>query len=115
MLGMKLIVGYSFSGFNRSRSSWDPLAVLYAIEGPGKTFRLAGDGGHNVVTENGKNGWVQGRGEFAQAYLKLVSNETAAARLEDLFIQGAANSVKTQLATDLIELRHSLLSLLSWP
>ncbi|PLB46254.1 inosine/uridine-preferring nucleoside hydrolase [Aspergillus steynii IBT 23096] len=79
------------NGYNRSQESCDPLTMLYAIEGPGEMFEYAGTDGLNSVFLDGINVWVEAKGDYKQAYLKLkVSNETAAARLDDLFVQGAA-------------------------
>ncbi len=55
--------------------TWDPTALYYAIYGTGNVYRLAGRGGHNVVTADGLNALDRGGGR--QQYLVL----TDAARL----------------------------------
>ncbi|KAH8427047.1 uncharacterized protein LDX57_004765 [Aspergillus melleus] len=80
-----------YNGYNRSRQSWDPLTMLYALEGPTKTFKLAGTSGHNFVYPNGTNVWMKGNLQYPRAYLKLkVWNETVAAKLDNLYLRGAA-------------------------
>ena len=62
-------------GNNQTDGTWDPTALYYAIYGTDRVYRLAGQGGHNVVTPDGLNAWV--RGGNADRYLLL----TDAARL----------------------------------
>ena len=84
-------IGHISSGYNRSRQSWDPLTMLYALEGPTKTFKLAGTCGHNFVYPNGTNAWMKGNLQYPRAYLELKAwNETVAAKLENSYLQGAA-------------------------
>lgn len=69
--------------------------MLYAIEGPGDMFEHAGKSGHNYIFPNESNVWVENSRKYQHSYLKLkVSNEMAAARLDDLFLQGAAKHWK---------------------
>ena len=60
---------------NQAEGTWDPTALYYAIYGTDRVYRLAGQGGHNVVTPDGLNPWA--RGGDQQRYLVL----TDAARL----------------------------------
>jgi hypothetical protein len=53
--------------------TWDPTALYHAIYGKAGVFRLAGDGGHNVVTPDGLNTWTPGGRN--QRYL-LLTNAT---------------------------------------
>jgi hypothetical protein len=62
-------------GNDQTDGTWDPTALYYAIYGTDGVYRLAGQGGHNVVTPDGLNAWVRGGGE--DRYLQL----TDAARL----------------------------------
>lgn len=62
-------------GTNQTDGTWDPTAVYYAIYGTENVYRLAGQGGRNVVTPDGLNAWT--RGGDKDRYLLL----TDAARL----------------------------------
>jgi hypothetical protein len=64
--------------------------VLYAIEGLGDLFAFGNSGGHNFVYSNGSNVWLPESKENPQHWLKLlVSNATAGAALNQLFLDGA--------------------------
>ncbi|KAF2493619.1 hypothetical protein BU16DRAFT_551412 [Lophium mytilinum] len=76
-------------GYNTSRATWDPFAVLYACQGLGTLFEYEGAGGRNYVYPNVSNEWVYGV-EKQQRWLKLkASNVTAANELERLYLKGA--------------------------
>jgi hypothetical protein len=62
-------------GNAQAEGTWDPTAGYYALFGTDRVYRLAGAGGHNVVTPDGLNRWVPGGRH--QRYLVL----TDAARL----------------------------------
>jgi hypothetical protein len=77
------------SGYNNSRYSWDPLTVLYAVEGKGEIFEI-GNAGRNYVYPNGTNVWCNSTGPYPQHYLRLaVSSTTAGKRLDELYLRGA--------------------------
>ncbi|KAI5916992.1 inosine-uridine preferring nucleoside hydrolase-domain-containing protein [Camillea tinctor] len=79
-----------YNGYNKSRNSWDPLTMLYAIEGLGRVFRFGNFGGHNYVYPDGQNEWRSESNGREQHYLELVvSNQTAGSVLDHMFIQGA--------------------------
>ena len=50
--------------------TWDPTALYYAVYGADHVYRLAGYGGHNVVTPDGLNFWAPGG--HNQQYLLLT-------------------------------------------
>jgi hypothetical protein len=82
-----------YVGYNTSRSSWDPLTVLYAIRGLGDTFEYGNTFGYNHVFSNGSNEWVFDQERTGQRWLKLrVDNVTAGKELDDLYLK-SANSV----------------------
>lgn len=87
-------MAYIYYRYYEQTSSWDPLALLYAIDGLGELFRVGSEGGHNRIEPNGTNQWVPDPEARDQSFLRLaVSNETAAAVLDERFLQ-AALSVK---------------------
>lgn len=70
------------------RSSWDPLAVLYAINGLDDLFEFGNEYGYNLIEPNGTNRWVWDKGRTNQHFLQLkVDNETAAAKLDKLYYE----------------------------
>lgn len=85
-------MAYIYYSYFRGRASWDPLAIVYAAQGLGDLFELGNDYGHNYVEPNGTNRWiwdVQSRNQF---FLRLrARNETAAAEIDRLFLDGASN------------------------
>lgn len=81
---------YIYYTYHTSRFSWDPLTVLYAINGLGDFFDYGNDHGYNLVHPNGSNTWIMDESVTNQHYLKLkVNNETVAAELDRLFLEGA--------------------------
>ncbi|KAI1128550.1 inosine/uridine-preferring nucleoside hydrolase [Nemania abortiva] len=71
-------------------SSWDPLAVLYAIYGLGDLFQFGNEYGFNNVEPNGSNRWIWDDKVRHQFFLRLkCDEETAAAEVDRLFLQGA--------------------------
>lgn len=62
-------------GNAQTEGTWDPTALYYALYGTAGVYRVAGAGGHNVVTPDGLNAWTEGGQR--QRYLVL----TDAARL----------------------------------
>lgn len=83
--------GESHSGYNVARESWDPLTVLYAIEGPGNYFQFGNNGGHNYIYPNGTNVWQsQSSPGSDHHYLQLkVSPSTIGAYLDRILLRGA--------------------------
>ncbi|PLN85688.1 inosine-uridine preferring nucleoside hydrolase-domain-containing protein [Aspergillus taichungensis] len=83
-------------GEKRSRSSWDPLTLLYGIEGLGGLFRLGSETGHNYVYPDGRNVWKWWNDGRSHSYVDLaVSNETAGAILDERFLPGAMGVAHT--------------------
>ncbi|KAJ8115846.1 hypothetical protein ONZ43_g4573 [Nemania bipapillata] len=88
-------MAYIYYSYFTPRSSWDPLTVLYAIHGLGDLFTFGNEFGYNHVEDNGANAWVWDQKVRNQFFLRLKSdNETAAAELDRLFLQGAMSVVK---------------------
>ncbi|KAK4151994.1 inosine-uridine preferring nucleoside hydrolase-domain-containing protein [Chaetomidium leptoderma] len=90
-------MAYIYYSYYNPRPSWDPLAVLYAINGLGDLFEHGNEGGgYNHVEPDGTNRWVwddeqAGRDHF---FLRLkADNETAAAEVDRLFLRGALSAV----------------------
>ncbi|GKT61794.1 inosine/uridine-preferring nucleoside hydrolase [Colletotrichum tofieldiae] len=85
---------YIYYNFYRPRQSWDPLTVLYAIQGLGGIFEYGNKNGHNFVYANGSNEWRFDRNVTNQFWLNLkVDNITAAAALDELYLEGALSAV----------------------
>lgn len=81
---------YLYYTYNTSRFSWDPLTMLYAIEGLGELFEFGNDGGYNLVHANGSNVWVMDEKVRSQHWLKLkVDNVTAARSLDDTMVEAS--------------------------
>ncbi|KAI0411240.1 inosine/uridine-preferring nucleoside hydrolase [Xylaria grammica] len=79
------------------RPSWDPLTLLYAIDGLGDLFGYATEYGYNHVYPNGSNEWVYDRSFTDQRFLKLtVSDTEAAATLDRLYLDGARLAAGTK-------------------
>ncbi|KAL4891363.1 inosine-uridine preferring nucleoside hydrolase-domain-containing protein [Aspergillus ambiguus] len=85
-----------YNGYNISRESWDPLTVLYAIQGLGDVFTFGNNGGHNHVYPNGTNVWLAEDGQQGpQHYLELKTTPAETGDLLDrLFLQGAVVAAK---------------------
>lgn len=59
-----------------TRPSWDPLAVLYAIDGPGSNFGMGGSNGTNTIsTPSGNNTWTSTTGN--DSYVSKVASDAA--------------------------------------
>lgn len=97
--------GYAWYNYGKPRESWDPLTVMYAVEGLGCLFEEEGKGGRNYVFQNGSNEWrwdkdekdeAEGKKRGEQRWLKLkVKNETAETVLDDMFLRGAWSHKKS--------------------
>ncbi|KAK1985467.1 inosine/uridine-preferring nucleoside hydrolase [Colletotrichum cereale] len=85
---------YIYYNFYKPRESWDPLTVLYAMQGLGEVFEYGNEKGHNFVYANGSNEWVYDGNVTNQFWLNLkVDNVTAAAALDKLYLEGALSAV----------------------
>ncbi|KAF1981703.1 inosine/uridine-preferring nucleoside hydrolase [Aulographum hederae CBS 113979] len=85
-----------FTGYNKSRESWDPLTMLYAVQGLGEMFEYGNECGcgYNNVFPNGSNEWVFDEKSTSQKWLKLkVGNADAGKELDRLFLAGADSVV----------------------
>lgn len=83
-------MAYLWYTYGSSRSSWDPLTMLYAIDGLGDMFEYANTFGYNHVYENGSNIWVDDETVNKQYYLRLrVSEDEASAELERRLLDAA--------------------------
>lgn len=83
-------MAYVYYTFFNPQSSWDPLAVLYAIDGLGDLFQFGNEYGYNHVEPDGSNRWVWDETARNQFFLRLkVDNATAAAEVDRLFLEGA--------------------------
>lgn len=81
---------YIYYSYFSPRSSWDALAVLYAIHGQGGMFEFGNEYGYNLVGRDGENRWIWDEAARSQNYLRLkVSNATAAAEIDRLLLKGA--------------------------
>ncbi|KAI3331775.1 inosine/uridine-preferring nucleoside hydrolase [Xylariaceae sp. AK1471] len=81
---------YLWYTYGNPRSSWDPLTLLYALDGLGDVFEYANEYWYNHVYPNGSNKWIYDDKITSQRFLKLaVSNATAAEKLDRLFLDGA--------------------------
>ncbi|KAF2086024.1 inosine/uridine-preferring nucleoside hydrolase [Saccharata proteae CBS 121410] len=79
-----------YVGYNKTRYSWDPLTMLYAVQGLGNVFQFANEYGYNHVFANGSNAWVPDKTRKNQHWLELkVENVTAGEELDRLFLDGA--------------------------
>ncbi|KAE8333914.1 inosine-uridine preferring nucleoside hydrolase-domain-containing protein [Aspergillus sergii] len=85
-----------YTGYNTSRSSWDPLTVLYAINGISNMFVYANKAGHNYVYPDGRNEWLPDNSlyppdnSYPQKYLKLqMSEQSAGEVLDNIYLDTA--------------------------
>ncbi|KAK7977211.1 inosine/uridine-preferring nucleoside hydrolase [Apiospora saccharicola] len=88
---------YMWYTYGAARPSWDPLTVLFAMGdgGLGDLFEYGNEFGYNHVFANGSNEWVYDEAVTDQRFLRLrVSNETAAAELDRLYLVGANSAGK---------------------
>lgn len=83
-------MAYIYYSYYIPGPSWDPLTVLYAMDGLGRLFDFGNDYGYNHIEADGTNRWVWDQQVRNQFFLRLkVDNETAAAELDRLFLRGA--------------------------
>jgi hypothetical protein len=96
---------YVYYTYGTPRSSWDPLTVLYAIDGLGDMFEFGNECGYNRVHPNGSNSWVFDANRTDQHWLKLkVDNATVSARLDQLLLKGASSGSRHTLRQQHLEL-----------
>lgn len=82
---------YLWYTYHTSRSSWDPLTLLYAMHGLGEVFEYANEYGYNHVHVNGSNTWVFDDSRTNQHWLKLkITREAAEELLDKLYLEGAS-------------------------
>ena len=76
----------------RTRPSWDPVAVLYAVRPDDPLWRLA-SGGHNHIFSNGTNEWRQAPNDPRHHLLEIEDNSQMRLRdiLDDLMCRPPAN------------------------
>jgi hypothetical protein len=87
---------YMYYRHGRSHSSWDPLTMIYTAQGLGDLFEFGNDYGYNHVQSNGTNHWVWDSQYRDQHFLRLkVDNQTAATKLDEMFLRGAKALSKT--------------------
>jgi inosine-uridine nucleoside N-ribohydrolase len=93
---------YIYYTYLKARFSWDPLTVLYAIDGLGERFVYGNADGYNGVYANGSNEWVQDAAITNQHWLKLkVDNVTIVNDVDKLFLAGARRAAsKAQTPAD---------------
>ncbi|KAK3334063.1 inosine/uridine-preferring nucleoside hydrolase [Cercophora scortea] len=109
-----LRAAYFYYSYNTTRSSFDPLTMLYAMEGLGDLFEYGNEIGYNHVAEDGSNAWVYDDRVTNQHWLKLkVTNETASAELDRRFLEGAWSAAGRDAATESVQGDERILSLQS--
>ncbi|KAI1269093.1 inosine/uridine-preferring nucleoside hydrolase [Xylariaceae sp. FL1019] len=62
---------YVWYTYGQPRASWDPLTVLYAMNGLGDVFEYGNEFGYNYVHPNGSNEWIDDDTVTNQHFLKL--------------------------------------------
>ncbi|KAI0402603.1 inosine/uridine-preferring nucleoside hydrolase [Xylaria palmicola] len=86
---------YIYYAYYAPRPSWDPLTVLYAINGLGGLFKFGNEYGYNHVEADGANRWVWDRRVRNQFFLRLDTDvESAAKELDRLLLRGALSATK---------------------
>lgn len=86
---------YCWYTAGKPRESWDPLTMLYAIEGLGEVFEVANVGGHNYVDpDDGHNEWIMVDNDKQPGcrfeWLKLkVTTQEAEQRLDNMYLAAA--------------------------
>ena len=92
-------MAYIYYTYCKPRASWDPLTILYAINGLGSMFRFGNKFGYNhVEAADGSNKWARDQNAHNQFFLELaVDEETAAAELDRLFLRGALSATRLSL------------------
>lgn len=84
-----------YYGFTKPLPSWDPLTILFAVNGLGRLFKYGNDHGHNHIEPDGTNKWIWDTQTRNQFFLRLnVDYETAAAELDRLYLLAAERFAK---------------------
>jgi hypothetical protein len=87
---------YIYYGYGKSLSSWDPLTILYAVNGLDELFKRGNEFGYNHLQANGSNRWIDDEQRKSQQFIKLkISNESAAARLDHILLDTARRFAKS--------------------
>ncbi|KAK3313724.1 inosine/uridine-preferring nucleoside hydrolase [Apodospora peruviana] len=85
---------YIYYTYNTSRPSWDPLTVLYAMDGLGDLFDYGNAVGYNHVAADGSNEWVYDDSVKNQHWLKLkVPDDIASAEIDRRLLDGAQSVI----------------------
>ncbi|KAI1426228.1 inosine/uridine-preferring nucleoside hydrolase [Xylaria sp. FL1777] len=88
-------MAYIYYTYYAARPSWDPLTVLYAMNGLEDLFQFENEYGYNHIEPDGANRWVWDQNVRNQFFLRLsVDEETAGAELDRLFLEGALSVTK---------------------
>ncbi|KAK3990131.1 inosine-uridine preferring nucleoside hydrolase-domain-containing protein [Cladorrhinum sp. PSN332] len=84
-------MAYKWYTYGEPRASWDPLTVLYAIDGlDGDLFEYGNEVGYNFLNADGSNEWVYEQGVKNQHFLRLkVSREQASEEVERRLLNAA--------------------------
>jgi hypothetical protein len=81
---------YVYYTYYTARYSWDPLTVMYALNGLGDLFEFGNEYGYNHVSPNGSNEWIFDEKRVDQHWLRLkISNAAASAELDKLLLEAA--------------------------
>ncbi|KAI0449521.1 inosine/uridine-preferring nucleoside hydrolase [Xylaria acuta] len=103
-------MAYIYFTYYAPRPSWDPLAMLYAMNGLGGLFRFGNGYGYNHVEISGANRWIWDPKVRNQFFLRLKTDEeTVAAELDRLFLQGALSVSKPPATKTPQRMAHSIL------
>ncbi|KZL86829.1 inosine uridine-preferring nucleoside hydrolase [Colletotrichum incanum] len=93
---------YILYSYYQPRWSFDPIAMLYAIEGLSERFQYGNTHGYNTITLHGENGcngrnvWVHDGNVTNQHWLEAkLSHEQLGEELDKLYIQGAESSKRS--------------------
>jgi hypothetical protein len=96
---------YRYYTYGIPRSSWDPLTVLYAIDGLGDLFQYGNQFGHNHVYPNGSNTWIFDENQTDQRWLELkVEIDIASTRVDQLLLDGAVSGAKSCYTSEHLDL-----------
>ncbi|GKT46876.1 inosine-uridine preferring nucleoside hydrolase [Colletotrichum spaethianum] len=93
---------YILYTYYQPRWSFDPIAMLYAIEGLGERFRYGNTHGYNTITLHGEDGcngcnvWVYDENVTNQHWLETkISYDQLGEKLDKLYIRGAESSKRS--------------------
>jgi inosine-uridine nucleoside N-ribohydrolase len=96
-----------------ARSSWDQIAVLYAVRGPSDNFTVVTDG-QCVSQEDGSNRWVSGPAKNHGYLVYKMPQEKLAAVIEDLMLTPPGVTLLIPDSTRLSPSRRALLPRRPW-